>query len=281
LPTTAPRGASDNAKWSPHVLTPTSRPRRIERVPLVNGLPDPLVEDIVAGRSLPLVGAGLSRDAEVPGGQSLPLWGELAEILAEQMLEYPADSPRDALEVISTYTQEYGRVRLVEEFRARLKHGLAQPGEAQLAFCRLPFDVVCTTNWDTLLERGFDIAEREYYVIVEEEQLSIGVNPRAVTLVKLHGDLDHPHRLVASEADYDRYLAGNPLLVTYVTNLLITRTPIFIGYSIDDPDFRQIMAVISDRLGRLTRMGYALRHQPSRHERNRFERRGVKCVDIA
>ena len=117
---------------------------------------------------------------------------------------------------------------------------------------------ICTTNWDTLLERGFDLADREY-VIVEEEQLSIGVNPRAVTLIKLHGDLDHPHRLVASEADYDRYIARNPLLVTYVSNLLITRTPLFIGYSIDDPDFRQIMAVISDRLGRLTRMGYALR----------------------
>jgi hypothetical protein len=201
-------------------------------------------------------------------------------MLAEHLRDYPSNT-RDPLEVISTYVGEYGRVRLVEEFRNHLQHGLARPSEAQLAFCRLPFDVVCTTNWDTLLERGFDRAERDYYVIVEEEQLPIGINPRTVTLVKLHGDLDHPHRLVASEADYDRYIASNPLLVTYVSNLLITRTPLFIGYSMDDPDFRQIMAVISDRLGRLTRMGYALRYEPSRYERNRFERRGVKCVDIA
>jgi hypothetical protein len=134
---------------------------------------------------------------------------------------------------------------------------------------------------DTLLERGFDEAEREHYVIVEEQQLSIGVNPRTVTLIKLHGDLDHPHRIVASEADYDRFINRNPLLVTYVSNLLITRTPLFIGYSIDDPDFRQIMAVVSDRLGQLTRKGYALTFGASAYERNRFERRGVRCLDLA
>ena len=65
----------------------------------VDRLPQPLLEDIVAGRSLPLVGAGLSRDARAPGGEALPLWGELGEMLVEQMREYPGNS-REPLEVM-------------------------------------------------------------------------------------------------------------------------------------------------------------------------------------
>ena len=38
---------------------------------------------------------------------------------------------------------------------------------------------------------------------------------------------------------------------TYLANLLISRTALFIGYSLDDPDFRAIWQVVKDRLGRL------------------------------
>ena len=143
--------------------------------------------------------------------------------MEEDLLPYGGKQPRAPgdgarpLAATSAYTQAYSRVRLavVEDFAGgsiTLPH---VPAPAQLAFCRLPFEIVSTTNWDTLLERGFDLVEREHYVIVEAEQLPIAVNPRSVTLVKLHGDLDHPHRLVATEADYDRFISSNPLLVTY------------------------------------------------------------------
>lgn len=246
---------------------------------LIDRIPPPLLRDIVAARCLPIIGAGFSRDAEVTGDRQLPLWRDLGEQIAADLLDDPVSA--DPLEAISAYAQEYGRVRLIEELRTRLHHGLARPGPAQLEFCQLPFDVVCTTNWDTLLERAYETVERRYYVILEEHQLPIGVDSGAVTLVKLHGDLDHPNRLVASESDYDSFLQANPLLVTYVANLLITRTPLFIGYSLDDPDFRQIMSIVNSRLGRLTRVGYALTHGVTPQQRNRFERRNVRCIDVA
>jgi hypothetical protein len=102
-----------------------------------------------------------------------------------------------------------------------------------------------------------------------------------VTLLKLHGDLNHPQRLVVTEEDYDRFIQTNPLMVTYLSNLLITRTPIFIGYSLADTDFRQVLSVIKDRLGRLRRQAYVLTFDVSSPERKRYERRGVRCLDIA
>jgi hypothetical protein len=250
------------------------------RVALIDPLPDPLVDDILRGRCLPIVGAGVSRNALVPLGARMPLWRDLGDALGRQVTGFPA-AGATPLEAISAYQHEFGRIRLVDELRTLLFHHTARPGDVHEAFCRLQFDVVCTTNFDSLLERGYEQVSRGHRVIVEEEQLSAGVDPRTVTILKLHGDLDHPHRLVAVEADYDHFIDRNPLMVTYLTNLLITRTALFIGYSLDDPDFRTIVAVVSDRLGHLTRKSYALTVGASAYARTTYERRGVRCIQIA
>ena len=54
------------------------------------------------------------------------------------------------------------------------------------------------------------------------------------------------------------FLPAIPLLATYLANQLITKTAVFVGYSLDDPDFRQIWHIVSDRLGRSRRMAYTL-----------------------
>lgn len=243
-------------------------------------LPKPLLDDVVQGRCLPIVGAGLSLNAVVPRGQTMPLWRDLGRKLGGQVTDFPPDDA-NPLEAISAYQHEFGRTRLVDELRRLLHHGIARPGGLHREFCQLPFDIVCTTNVDCLLERGYDLVSRDHRLIVEEEQLSMGVNPRTVTVLKLHGDINHPHRLVVVENDYDRFLARNPLMVTYLSSLLITRTALFIGYSLDDPDFRQILAVVTDRLGNLHRQPYVLTYRSTQHDKRRYERRGVRCLDLA
>ncbi len=210
----------------------------------------------------------------------MPLWSELGEALASQISGYPTNDGRP-VEAISAYQHSYGRTRLVQEVRRQIHHGVARPGDAHEAFCRLPFDIVCTTNVDCLLEDGYQSLSRDYHVIVEEDQLSVGVDRRTVTVVKMHGDVNHPHRLVLTEDDFDGYVARNPLLVTYLSNLLITRTALFVGYSLDDPDFRQILALIADRLGALRRQAYALTYSLGPHEVARYQRRNVRCIDLA
>jgi hypothetical protein len=79
------------------------------------------------------------------------------------------------------------------------------------------------------------------------DQLSINVGASGILLLKLHGDLRHPSRLVVTEADYDGFLANYPLIATYLSNQLITKTGVFVGYSLDDPDLRQIWHVVSNR----------------------------------
>jgi hypothetical protein len=95
----------------------------------------------------------------------MPLWKGLGSALGEQIEDFPPDDA-SPVEAISAYEQEFGRTRLVEELRGLLHHSLARPGKAHLEFCRLPFDIVCTTNIDCLLEHGYHAVSKDHHVVV-------------------------------------------------------------------------------------------------------------------
>ncbi len=239
--------------------------------------PKPVLGDLATGRWLPVVGAGMSLNAIMPPGKRMPLWNDLGKQLGDELTDYSSNGTLDA---ISAYEHEFGRARLIERLSELLFLREAQPGEAHKEFCLIPFDIVCTTNFDFLLERQYDAIPRYVHPVVDEEQLSVNLSSAGTLLLKLHGDLRHPSRLVVSEADYDGFLGSYPLLATYLANLLITKTAVFIGYSLDDPDFRQIWHVVSERLGRTRRIAYSVMVGASAAEVTRFERRGVKVINL-
>ncbi len=239
--------------------------------------PKPLLDDLLHGRWLPVVGAGMSLNASVPSGKKMPLWGDLGAAFADDLSDFVPANPLDA---ISAYQHEFTRAKLIERLTDLLLIRDAQPGLVHREFCSIPFDIVCTTNFDFLLEKQYDLIPRYVYPIVDEEQLSIGLEHPGTLLLKLHGDLRHPNRLVVTEEDYDGFLAKYPLLATYLSNLLITKTAVLIGYSLDDPDFRQLWQVVTSRLGKSKRPAYAITVGAKPGDVARFDRRGVKVINL-
>ncbi|WP_346398829.1 SIR2 family NAD-dependent protein deacylase [Pseudomonas syringae] len=239
--------------------------------------PKPVLDDLVNGRWLPIIGAGMSLNADVASGQRPPLWGELGKALEEDLIDFNSNG---ALDAISAYEHELGRARLMDKLTQVLLIHEAQPGAAHKSFCSIPFDIVCTTNFDFLLEQQYRLGPNIVYPILEEEQLSLNSSKPGISLLKLHGDLHHPRRMVVTEADYDGFLSNYPLFATYLANLLITKTAVLVGYSLDDPDFRQIWHVVSQRLGRTRRFAYTIVVGANQSDISRFERRGVKVVNL-
>jgi hypothetical protein len=242
--------------------------------------PKPLLEDLVNGRWLPVIGAGMSLNAKLPPPAKMPLWPELGKSFADELLDY---SPTSVLDGISAYEHEFGRARLIERLAELLHVTRAQPGPAHKEFCTLPFDIVCNTNFDFLLENQYDLerqGNRTAHPVVDEDQLSINMGTAGTLLLKLHGDVRHPKRLMVTEADYDGFLTNYPLIATYLANLLITKTAVFIGYSLDDPDFRQIWQLVASRLGKTRRMAHAIMVNARPGDIARFERPGVKVVNL-
>ena len=239
--------------------------------------PKPLLDDLVKGQWLPIVGAGFSRNAVVPKGTQMPLWSDLGNTFGTELKDYSPSSPLDA---ISAYEHEFGRPKLVERLSELLLVHKARPGEVHKAFCSIPFDLVCTTNFDFLLERQYEQLRCNCTPLVDEDQLSINLKDTGPSLLKLHADLHHPSRMVVTESDYDRFLDSYPLIATFLANLLITRTAVLVGYSLDDPDLRQVWQVVSNRLGRSRRTAYTIGVGTKPTEVSRFERRGVRVISL-
>lgn len=240
-------------------------------------VPAPLLRQLVDGRWLPIVGAGFSRNAWVPSGDSLPDWKGLGSLLGKDIPELEYDGPLDAA---SAYQQAFGRPALIERVSSLLRIHDARPSAVHLAFARLGFEDVVTTNFDMLLERAYDLVQRACLPLIEESQLSnrnVYPGPR---LLKLHGDTNHPVRLVITEDDYDGFLSRHPLLATSLGALLINHTSVLIGYSLDDPDMRQILQLVKDRLGSLAPPLWAIQVDAPQYIVNRYERRGVRVINL-
>jgi hypothetical protein len=162
------------------------------------------------------------------------------------------------IDILSAYSDLYGRAGLVERLTDALLVDRLQPSDAQYAFARLPFDMVVTTNVDFLLEDAYKNARRPCIPLIGELQLTISRRAQATHLLKFHGDLRHPQDLVITEEDYDGFLRRRPLLATYLPGWFLNREIVLFGYSLNDADLRDVLALLRERLGNLTRPGWAI-----------------------
>ena len=118
----------------------------------IEKIPPALLDDITANRCIPFIGAGFSKNANSNNGVQMPDWKELGERVSTYMLDSEFDS---AVEALSQYENLYSRANLIEILAKELHVNEMFPGETHLSFCRLYFDIICTTNFDFLLEAAF------------------------------------------------------------------------------------------------------------------------------
>lgn len=241
-------------------------------------LPRPLLDDFKAGRWLPIVGAGLSIGAEGCAPATMPTWEQLgASLAAELPGRY---SEHDPVEAISAYEQAFGRRQLAARVMDALFVGRARPSATQLAFARLSFENVLTTNVEQLLEDAYRLVRGPVLPIVEDGQLRLTNPYDTPTLVKLHGDIHHPRTLILTEDDYDNAHLTRPLMFTWLASQLISRTGVLIGYSLGDPDVRMILAGLRRALGATPPDLWVLTMGANQIAADRYRRRGVRVVNL-
>lgn len=243
----------------------------------LSSIPKPLLNDFISGRVIPFVGAGFSKNADIPMGLSMPDWNELGKLAADEIPSYDYDN--NAIDALSYYEDLYSRSKLVELLMKKLHFGKIQPGATYKAFCDLFTGTICTTNFDSLIEDMMTLMHRPVSVVVTKDRLTIGNNDES-KIIKLHGDFNHPDKMVITEHDYDVYLEKNPIFATYVANLFITNTMLLIGYSLDDNDFRSIWQIINSRLGSMARPAYCITVGASPEKITRYKRRNIRIINL-
>jgi hypothetical protein len=185
------------------------------------------------------MGAGVSL------GVGLPTWTELLQALAEDVgvafdhirqldSRDQAALLRVAFDTASKPFPE-AVAALVQADHFSLTHAL---------LASLGCDEAVTTNYDTLYEQA-----------VEGTGEALAVLPGAALrdadrwLLKLHGTVDDPPSIVLTRRDYRDVERMRGALVGLVQGMLMTRHMLFVGYSLSDEDFHDLVEEIRDAMG--------------------------------
>lgn len=92
----------------------------------------------------------------------------------------------------------------------------------------------------------------------------------------MHGDFEHDN-FVLKEDDYLQYSFNFQLIETYIKTLIGVKTVLFIGYSLSDPDIKQIISWVKQTVGQDFQRAYIIL---TNTERNEVERQYFKNLGI-
>ena len=188
------------------------------------------IADLARHRQLVLfLGAGISVDSGIPAWQHLlnTVAGEIG--MSEQEIEQLSGfDPRDQGTILDKRLNgELGQ--RVQERMTVEKYGLVH---ALLA--SLPVIETVTTNFDQLFESACRASGSELAVL-PGDQVLLGER----WLLKLHGDVGG--MIVFTRGDYLGAMATHSALRGIVQAMLMTRHMLFVGYSLRDDDFHQLV----------------------------------------
>ncbi|QRG79212.1 SIR2 family protein [Citrobacter sp. R56] len=179
------------------------------------------------------VGAGVSKCSENKTIK-LPSWGDLIdELKSELNIDYEIDY----LKVAQLYFLEFGEHLYYKKIKSFFSNN-TPPSKVHKLIFEINPHVVITTNWDCILENTTLDNAFIYSIVASDKDLMKSSLDKK--LIKMHGDFLN-HNIVFKEDDYINYEFNFPLISNYIKSILSTHTILFLGYSYNDFDIKQII----------------------------------------
>lgn len=206
-------------------------------------------EAIQEGEAAIFAGAGLSRDSGFVD------WKNLLRPLADEM-GLNIETENDLTEVAQFYRNERATRHTINKRIIKSFSKNSKLTENIKILTRLPIETYWTTNYDKLLEKGFDLNGRKVDVKITQENLSRTMPKREAILYKMHGDVDFPDSAILTKDDYESYEEKRSLFRNVLKGELIAKTFLFVGFSFEDPNLNQILSQIHSLIGENKRDHY-------------------------
>ncbi|MCI8726690.1 MAG: hypothetical protein HFG66_11305 [Hungatella sp.] len=226
------------------------------------------------------VGAGVSKNS------GLPSWGQIVQAFAKE-IDYPMEG-RLATEEYIRIPQYYYCMDESEGHSAyySLLSSMiptdCQPNLLDYLIVTLRPKHIVTTNFDTLLDQ----IARDYQIVREDRDLLTGIS--AHYLLKLHGDIRQPEKMVFKEDDYLQYSETHRLMETFLKYLLIGHVFLFVGYSLNDYNLKTFVSWIDNiakemHVKQKMHRNYLLcssLHAGKEYLRKYYEGKGLEVIDL-
>lgn len=109
------------------------------------------------------------------------------------------------------------------------------------------FKEIITTNYDPLFEKGYD---DQCHLILRDGDLPYAKSAK-VPIYKIHGDLSDLATILITRKDYNRFFSDrdNSVYWSYIKSVMATKTLLFIGYTLEDPNVETLFDDICAALG--------------------------------
>lgn len=196
-----------------------------------------------------MVGAGFSRNATKIDDSlpSMALWDNLRIDLLHALGDKEKYKDMTVLELGDVYEERFGIISLENLLKTKIPDENYEPNTLFADLLSLPFSDIYTTNYDTLLERASkNIFTRQYQIIHDIHDIPGSTSPR---IVKLHGSFPSNRPFVFSQKSYNEYPTKSAPFVNMVQQSIMETTMILIGFSGDDPNFKNWIEWVSNALG--------------------------------
>lgn len=215
------------------------------------------------------VGSGASVDA------GMPLWKDAIKVIADRL--GIADN-LDYLKVPQYYYNSRGKKEYTQLMREVFhdKEELA-PQPLHDRIIKFNTDTIITTNYDHLIEQAAE-KNREFIRVISKDT-DLPYRKSGKELIKMHGDFENDN-FVLKEDDYLHYHKNFKLIENYVKSIIGVKTILFIGYSLNDPDVKQILSWVGEILDNDIQHAYLIKAdgEYDEYEYEYFRHLGVNLI---
>ena len=191
------------------------------------------------GKLIPFVGAGLSQ----PLG--LPSWSGLIETIAEELGYDPAvfNCNGTAVQLAEYYVATKGSIGPLRSLMDRAFNPSDEKiakSRAHSALVEMNLQTIYTTNYDTIIERAFELRDHPYHTVANIDDIATA--PMGTTrVVKFHGTFSDDASLVLTESSYFDRLDFESAIDIQLRADTLGRSLLFIGYSLSDLNIRYML----------------------------------------
>jgi len=191
-------------------------------------------------------------------------WNDILETVSKE-IGYPLDlnisNPLKAAELLRSFalskhkTSEYEFNSLIADTLIKKKAKTPMPSWVR-RFKAFSPNMIVTTNWDNQIEEIFDGLIN---VVVRKDKCP-QVSNTGRNLFKIHGDVGRPASIVVTQSQYFTFQREDTYLNRKIYTLFSEASPIFIGYSLTDPNINFLYDEVYAHLGEEKPPAYMIVH---------------------
>lgn len=210
--------------------------------------PKNLVRDIARRRCIPVIGSGVSRQATGENDVRPPTWTGFLNDRLEGLDANKSTHIQKAIEngrllEACEWLQQRYDYQWTSELRKAFSAPKFKPAKVHETIARLDTRIVFSLNFEDILDRalqevhGGTCITKRYY----DPDVSEFLRGADRYLIKVHGSLDEPDRLIFTQRQYaEARIAAAPFYNAF-DSALMTNTFLFLGAGYNDPDINLIL----------------------------------------